>query len=60
MADMPQAVAVFGVIKSLVLDLPTALGPVIQHPTADLFDRGIGEPEGFPHLAVGSGLIPVG
>jgi hypothetical protein len=35
-------VAVFGIIKPLIFDLPPALGPVIQHPTAHLCDRRIG------------------
>ena len=52
MADMFEAVAVFGVIKPLILDLPSALGSVIEHSTADFCDRGIGEPECFDDLAV--------
>src|SRR5260370_4251353 len=58
MADMSESVAVLGVIKPLILDLPTAFGSVIQHPTADCFDRGIGEPERFPDLTVRF-LLPV-
>ena len=42
MADMFEVVAVFGIIKPLIFDLPPALGPVIQHPTAHLCDRRIG------------------
>ena len=42
MADMFEVVAVFGIIKPLILDLPPALGPVIQNSTADFCDRGIG------------------
>src|SRR5467141_662091 len=52
MADMPESMAVLGVIKPLILDLPTALGSVIQHATADFCDRGIGEPERFNDLTV--------
>jgi len=29
MADMFEVVAIFGIIKPLILDLPPALGPVI-------------------------------
>ena len=42
MADMFEVVAVFGIIKSLILDFPPTLGPMIQHPTADVCDRRIG------------------
>src|SRR5438094_8917808 len=52
MADMSESVAVLGVVKSLILDLPTALGSVIQHPTDDFFDREICEPERFNHLTI--------
>src|SRR2546430_16955244 len=52
MADIPESMAVLGVIKPLILDLPTALGSVIQHATADFCDRGIGEPERFNDLTV--------
>ena len=38
MTDMFEVVAVFGVIKPLILDLPPILGAVKQHPTADLCD----------------------
>ena len=58
MADMSESVAVLGVIKPLILDLPTAFGSVIEHPTADFFDRGIGEPERFNDLTVRF-LLPV-
>src|SRR5205809_7936624 len=43
MADMSESVAGLGVVKCLLLDLATALGSVIQHPTAAFFDRQIGE-----------------
>src|ERR1700730_4910849 len=52
MADVFQAMAVLGVIETLVLYLPTTLGHVIERTTADCSHRGIGEPEGFNHLAV--------
>ena len=52
MTDMFEVVAVFGVIKPLILDLPPTLGAVKQHPTADLCDWGIREPERFDDLAV--------
>src|ERR1700723_2616175 len=58
MADMFEVVAVFGVIKTLILDLPSALGSVIQNSTADFCDRGISEPECFDDLAVWF-LLPV-
>src|SRR6202162_4569970 len=53
MADVFQAMAVLGVIETLVLYLPTTLGHVIERPTGDSPQGGIGEPERFNHLAVG-------
>src|ERR1700752_2706423 len=50
--------AVFGIIKSLVFDFPTAFGAMIEHPTADFFARRIREPAGFDHLTVWF-LLPI-
>jgi hypothetical protein len=42
MANMFEVVAIFGITKPLIFDLPPALGSVIQNSTADCCDRGIG------------------
>jgi hypothetical protein len=50
LTDMLQIIAVLSIIEPLVLNFPSALSSVTQHPTADFFDRGIGEPERFNDL----------
>ena len=57
-ADVFQAVAVLGIIKTLVLDLPAALGHGIQAATADLAGRKIGEPIGLDEVTVGL-VLPI-
>src|SRR5260370_8679361 len=47
---MPQTMAVLGIIKSLVFDFPTALPPMIKHPTAHFFLKRIRDPKAFTHL----------
>ena len=46
-ADMFEAVAVLGIVKAFVLDLPAALGHAEDGPTADPVAREVGEPVGL-------------
>src|SRR5215469_1859894 len=58
MTDMLQIMAILGIIEPLVLNFPTTLGSVKQHPAANLFGRRVGEPERFNDLTVRF-LLPV-
>lgn len=51
-ADMLQAVAVLGVVETLVLDFPAALADAEYFAAADPLAREVGKPERFDHLAV--------
>jgi len=53
MADMFKAVAVLGVVETLVFDFSAALGHAEDGAAADAVARGVGEPVGLVDTAVG-------
>ena len=53
MADMFQAIAILGVVESLIFDLPTALGEAKQRATAELAGGKIGQPESLADRSIG-------
>jgi len=46
-----SAIAILGVVESLVFNLPTTLGHVIQRQAAHLAQGKVGQPFGLDHLA---------
>ena len=57
-AEVLEAVAVWGVVASLVLDFPAALGPAEDGAAAHPVARKVGEPVGLVHLPVGL-VLPI-
>ena len=57
-ADVFEAVAVFGVVEPLILDFPATLGHAEDDPAADFVAREVGEPVGLAQGAVGL-VLPI-